>query len=212
MMDATKRSRVNTTICRLTVALGTVALLCSALAGCQNESEPGPKEIEVPAAPGGPSSDAAGAGAVTQEGGEILVDGVRFTLPEGWKRVELDPQTMQFISARIALPSDQASLTLSTVGGGIDANIERWFGQFSGSEPSVEAMTVDGHAAKWVDIRGRFQSGPGMGPGQRDDWMMLGVAIANSPSDFYIKLTGPRAEVVQYIEPLREFVNSAQFE
>lgn len=102
---------------------------------------------------------------------------------------------------------DHAELSVFYFGegaaGGVDANIERWLGQFSqadGSDTAKKAkrseIKVAGMAVSQVETTGTFAGGMGNpGAGPATDYMLLG-AIANGPNGaVFFKLTGPRAAV-----------------
>ncbi len=147
-----------------------------------------------PAAPGTPSAPPpkgpASAGGLTWEGALPLV---RRT-PKSEMR-----------AAEYGLAGDErAELSVFYFGpgaaGGVDANIERWLGQFSqadGSETAKKAKRgerkVSGITVNTVEVTGNF--GGSMGGGGGSDYMLLG-AIASGPSGaVFFKLTGPRPSV-----------------
>jgi len=183
-------------------ALFCVAIMAGCGASSENESEP-----QVPVAPTQAETD------IPEESpdGEssATISGFEFTVPEGWRRVQLDDSQLGFVDAKFEVPAagPDVTITLSTVGGGVDANIARWSGQFGGSEPELEQLDVDGVNVTWVDLNGTFR---GMGGTSRDDWRMLGAAFQGSPNDFYIKITGPAAAVEELRDDARTFVESAR--
>ncbi|MEO1523942.1 MAG: hypothetical protein AAFX06_00825 [Planctomycetota bacterium] len=98
-----------------------------------------------------------------------------------------------------------ARLTMMAAGGGVDPNIKRWKGQFSGGDPKEqksEKIQVDGWDVHIVDCSGSFSErmgGPFAGGKvvQRENWAMLGGIIAQPEGRlFFVKLTGP-AETVK---------------
>ncbi len=106
-------------------------------------------------------------------------------------------------------------LTLTTMGGGVEANLERWVGQFQqspGSRPRRDTLRVDGTSSEWLDVRGTFRSRVGNRPGPHEDWRLLGVAIPMRPRPFLLKLVGPRAAVSDFEDDFRSFVRSAQLD
>ena len=106
-------------------------------------------------------------------------------------------------------------LTLTTMGGGIEANLERWVGQFqldSGDRPRRDTLSVDGEKSQWLDVRGTFRSQVGDRPGPPQDGRLLGVAIPMSRRPFLLKLVGPRAAVSSFEAEFRSFVRSGQLD
>lgn len=147
---------------------------------------------------------------------DTTIDGFTFTVPAGWQEAELSPAQVGIIAASFEVPEagEDVSLTLSTVGGGVQANVDRWIGQFpDGGSPETEMLTVDGMEVTWLELRGTFSGMRGPFAGGADpksDWMMIGVAFEGEPQDFYIKLTGPQAAVEDLEAEFRGFVESAR--
>lgn len=139
--------------------------------------------------------------------------GIRFDVPKGWAE---QPQS-EFYEAKYVIPSGEGdmTLTLTTMGGGIEANLQRWVGQFgqaSGERPRRDTLNVDGTRSEWLDVRGTFRSQVGSRPGPHENWRLLGVAIPMSPRPFLLKLVGPRAAVSSFENQFRGFVRSAQMD
>jgi len=144
-------------------------------------------------------------------------DGIHFTVPGHWQDVDLTPAQLGFIDARFLIPvdDDQLQLTLSSMGGGIDLNVQRWVGQFQlppGDRPNIEKFSIGPTSATWVDLRGTFHSAVSGNGGAKQDWRMLGVAIPRRNRDFYLKLTGPHESVDKVRDELRRFVQSAKMD
>jgi hypothetical protein len=84
-------------------------------------------------------------------------------------------------------------------GGGVDANVQRWSGQFKEKPPARRTrQTVGGVALTRVDIAGTYLN-PGGGMmqsrGEKPDYRLLG-AIVEAPEGFlFFKLVGPTATV-----------------
>jgi hypothetical protein len=153
---------------------------------------------------------AAATGAVSS--GEMQIfDGMKFFVPATWKSLPLSSMQVGIIAAKFGIPkiSDQISLTLSTSGGSVEDNISRWQGQFQGGDPlQQETLTISGEQCTVVRLQGRFS--PGFGRPSEDDWCMTGVIIPMSEQNYYIKLTGPRADVAAAEPEFLEFCRSAR--
>lgn len=87
-------------------------------------------------------------------------------------------------------------------GGGVDANISRWVGQFSPEEgkkldPVVENATVNGTKITRVRVEhGTFSSGmPGGPTTPLADYGLQGAILESAQGDVFIKMTGPAAVV-----------------
>ena len=145
----------------------------------------------------------------------VTIENVKFTVPGHWKQVE--PES-SFISARFMLPTDEqdVQLTVSTAGGGIEANFTRWKGQFQltpGIEPIRQAITLTEGEAHWLDLRGTFTASTGISgstPERETRMIGVGIPLPNDPGHaMYLKLLGPESAVAQLTDEMREFVKSA---
>jgi hypothetical protein len=149
---------------------------------------------------------------------EKTFDGIRFSVPAGWKEVELSGAQQGFIDARFQIPTPHGDVTLtcSSNAGGIETNVRRWVGQFHGPDgkrPAIEEFDVGGKKATWVDLHGEFDAGPMAAPNAGTAPpidRMLGVAIPLGTRDFYLKLTGGDAAVSDVREAFREFARDAR--
>ena len=136
--------------------------------------------------------------------------------PESWEKKE--PRT-RIVEVEYAVPAkeaktDAARLTMMASGGGVQANIDRWYGQFE--QPNnkatkdvakVEKLELSGLPVHVVDITGKFKDQPRgpFGPTVvKENYRMLGAIIeTNNVGTYYVKLYGP-AETVHENE--KEFM------
>lgn len=137
--------------------------------------------------------------------------------PTGWVA---QPPSSSMRVAQYGLPGPAGEATLGIFffgpgqGGGVEANIERWRGQFKqeDGQPAqgrrwtrqVEDIEITG-----VDISGTFSGGMGMGdatpqPGSR----MLGAIAVHRSGAVFFKLTGPAQTVEQWAASFDEFLGS----
>jgi hypothetical protein len=85
-------------------------------------------------------------------------------------------------------------------GGAVQANVERWFAQFTpepgSAPPASRAETVKGVRVTRVSAEGTYGSGmPGQAVTAKRGFALLG-AIAEGPTgNVFLKLTGPRKTV-----------------
>lgn len=221
---------------RVASALFCASAVCCGLAGCGAEERMA-AEVPVPTVPAADSSAGTsgsttgglpaghppvGTAANSNPSGsgrvgpfEFSFRGLLFDVPAGWKEVELTEMQRGFVDARFLIPSgdSEVQLTFSSVGGGVQANIDRWIGQFQlaeGDEPKIETIEVAGVSATWVDIRGTYSSGFGAAASTNENQRMLGAALPLPTGDVYLKLTGPRDVVANIAEDVRKFVVSAR--
>jgi len=168
------------------------------------------------AAPSGKdaSSDDQSARVLHDEPWEKTAGGFRFTIPPGW--IENRPSS-DFIQAEFTIPgpAGDSRLTLSSAGGTVDENIDRWINQFHlapGDAPEIDDLEIDGIAAQFVDVRGTYRGGFGADAGSRAGWRLLGVVIPLGARSYFLKLTGPRQSVAETYEPFRELAKTARLE
>lgn len=87
------------------------------------------------------------------------------------------------------------------IGGGVQANIDRWIGQFQqpdGSDSSAKAKqkkeTINGFQVTTVDLTGTFAGG-GMAMGQQSapktGYRLLGAIVEGPQGEVFFKMTGP---------------------
>lgn len=147
-----------------------------------------------------------------------LADGkLTMTAPASWKKI---PPKSSIVEYEFTAPADAkddaptARITIMGAGGSVDANIERWYGQFeqpdgkSTKEKSKsEVFEVDGQTIHWVDIPGKFKDTMGGGPfagGKtvlRENYRMLGaIIVTKNAGNYFIKMTGDKDVVEKLSE------------
>jgi gluconolactonase len=143
-----------------------------------------------------------------------LIGGIKFQIPADWEEGNANAA----IIAEYRLPggAGAARLTLSTAGGGTEANIERWKQQFhrgsSDPEPKESRITAAGKPGTLIELHGSF-SDMFAGGGSKPNWQLLGVAIPiDSDHNYFVKLTGPQKTVAARQEEFLNFVETARFE
>ena len=84
-------------------------------------------------------------------------------------------------------------------GGTIDANIDRWVGQFEqASAPERGTKDANGMKVTTVSIAGSYlaPSGPMMMPtGKKDNYKLLGAIVEGPQGSVFFKLTGPAKSI-----------------
>lgn len=151
-----------------------------------------------------------------------LADGAfRMQAPESWNSIE--PKS-NMIEVEFKIPmadGDDAEkdgrLTIMAAGGGIDANISRWKGQFSQPDGSsiddkttVQEIEVSGMKTHMVDITGTFAERANMTapPTMRDNYRMLAAIVETGKQQYFIKFYGGAATVEANKENFEEFIKS----
>ncbi|MEW6755778.1 MAG: hypothetical protein AB1505_33085 [Candidatus Latescibacterota bacterium] len=218
--------------------IGACAALALWLAGCsQNASDKSaeealrekgltPQSASRPATglpPGHPPTGGPAGRSAAAPGGGAL-PGLTATVPEGW-RSQAPTSSMrvaEYVLPGTASGAPDATLAVfyfgSAQGGSVEANIERWYGQFTqpGGGSTREKSrrweeTVQGMPVTLVDISGTFDGGGmGMGApaGPQENYRMLGAIVAGPQGSVFCKLTGPAATVARWEESFAQYVRS----
>lgn len=134
---------------------------------------------------------------------------LRIQLPSDWVEVERTPIQRTVLLAKYEITGTKIEVRVSNTGGGIDGNFDRWKGQFTGGSSSEESVGYSDRDARVLMVTGDFH--PGFGRPDEPDSMLLGAALSSSPDDYYIKLTGPRAEVAKVVDQFKATIKTASF-
>lgn len=143
-------------------------------------------------------------------GGKLLM-----IAPSNWEKVQPKSGIVQHeFRAPKEAKEDAARITIMQASGGIDANIDRWVGQFEGVEKKdakIEKKEVAGSKIHIVDISGTFKDSMGGGPfapgpvKKRENYRMLGVIIETKDAGTtFIKMTGEQPIVEQLSEGFKK--------
>jgi hypothetical protein len=177
------------------------------LSGCSQASTPDAST----GATGAPKGDSR-----NDSEGQVELDAIRLTAPAQWTRTT---PSSSFITAEFALPraegdNEDGRLTISTVGGTLAANIDRWKGQFDPQPQQVSLEEIDAGGMKItiVDLFGDFndQRGP-FGPAtKRLSYRMIAAVIPLEGQLYFIKATGPQKTIADQADSIHEFIRSAR--
>jgi hypothetical protein len=152
---------------------------------------------------------------------EVELGEVRLTAPKTWVRKA--PRS-EVIAAEFTLPraaGDDADgrLTVSSVGGSLQENLDRWRRQF-GEKPdkeSQEKLEVAGVQVTVLDVSGTFRDpmaggfhGPGgsMAATEHPGYRMLGAVLELGGRLYFVKSYGPATTMAARAEEFRAFVRS----
>jgi hypothetical protein len=161
--------------------------------------------------------------------GQAVADQAAFTIADGgfslaapadWKRV---PPKSRIVETEFQIPGagDAAAgrLTVMGAGGTVEANIERWCGQFSQPDGSdtkdkttTKKLTLAGCTVTMVDIPGTYKDMPGGPfaggqPVERPDYRMLAAIIETPESgNYFLKFYGPAALVAKHADGFRTMI------
>ncbi len=202
------------------------------LLGCGEGPKPA-VDIPVAKAPALEASNESKPRSTDSKPRDVTVAGVKYTVPADW---EEQPRKSDYVLGEFSIPGPggPARLTLSSAGGGIEANVERWRGQFNRGPkdpaPKESEITFDGKPGTLVELAGTYSDMFGGGSPSKG-WQMLGVAAPLGPKDYFVKLadpvstvpqrrdeflfvklTGPAATVTPRRDEFLKFVESAKME
>ncbi len=138
---------------------------------------------------------------------------LKVNAPGPWTTVQ--PKS-SMIQAEFALPKVEGDesdgrLTVMMAGGSIDANVQRWRGQFEELEDKpVEEIDVSGTKVTLVDFGGTFNERRGMmGPvTKRPDYRMLAAIVVMPNGSLFVKAYGPKNTMALHAKDFRAFVES----
>ena len=140
---------------------------------------------------------------------QVTVGSFVFTRPEAWGWVV--PASLMR-KAQLSVPGVDGSAPGEVVffhfgagqGGSVQANVDRWFKQFSDGSTDARTERVGNTKVTFVRASGTFSSGmPGGPTTPLKDYAMRGAILESPAGDVYVKMTGPQV-VVKLAEPAFE--------
>ncbi|MEX2115152.1 MAG: hypothetical protein WD845_18305 [Pirellulales bacterium] len=149
-------------------------------------------------------------------GGPVALAAITLTAPAGWQQMQ---PSSSFVAAEFALPraeGDDADgrLTISTAGGTVEANIDRWKGQFGAQvkQAPQEEIDVAGMKVTLVDLSGDFndQRGPFAPAVERPGYRMIAAIVPVEGQLHFIKATGPEKTIASHADKIHEFIRSVK--
>ena len=182
-----------------------VAVLGVLLAACSKPSEPATTTASTPTATPTPTANTTATAtaaanpsvtATTAPAGDLAWD-----VPAKWTTAA-SASTMRKATYKIAKTagdSDDPEMSVMQAGGGLDANIDRWAGQFGGTKDVKRTKVKIGNFdVTVVEIKGTF-AGSGMpgapASGPKDHWALLVAIVEGVEPPYFFKLTGPEKSV-----------------
>ena len=145
--------------------------------------------------------------------------GLSWKPPAEWT-VEPSGSSMRVVTYRVPATAGDAEAGEVAVfffgagqGGSVDANVERWYGQFTpeagSAKPTRSEQTVNGTRVTRVSTEGAYSTGMPGGPGTSKTAFALLGAIAEGPGgNVFFKLTGPRKTVQKAASKFDALVHS----
>jgi hypothetical protein len=123
--------------------------------------------------------------------------GVKWTAPSRWESKPAGGMraATYMIPAASGDSEGAECAVFKNIGGGVQANIDRWIGQFekTDAKPVQKKETINGFAVTTVDASGPFKGGgPMMGQaaGTKPGYRLLGAIVETPQGEVFFKLTG----------------------
>lgn len=146
---------------------------------------------------------------------KITVGEFTFTIVEPWKEAQ---NTGMMSKATIEHPAKEGAAIKalfyhfgSGQGGSVEANINRWIGQFEGTpEVQREEKNIDGTQVVFLTATGTYLDGPPFGGAKtpRPNYQMLAAIVVGKDAPVFIKLTAPKAEAEAIQESFKKLTLS----
>lgn len=201
--------------------LGLLGLLVSSslLAGCDRKTEPAP-QLEKPALPEAksppastPPSSASPEVSPQSTEGEVV-----WEVPESWK--EMPARMMRKATYQAEGKAGPAEIGVfyfgQGQGGSVEANIDRWIGQFSGvADGATQRSEEEINGMKRYNVlieKGTFSGGmpgmPGASTAEQKDWALHASIVKTPQGDYYFKMIGPAATVAEQKQNFQVLLSS----
>jgi hypothetical protein len=149
---------------------------------------------------------------------------LEFKAPAAWTKKTPKVRIIEVEYEAPAAKGDElpGRFTVMGAGGTVEANVDRWIGQFdqpdggdTKNKAKIEKLKVSGQDVHWVDLSGTYKDSPGPFAGGkpvlRENYRML-AAIVQTKKDgnYFLKLYGPKATIAENEKAFRELVDSMQ--
>lgn len=139
---------------------------------------------------------------------EIKLGKLATEAPKDWKQ---EQPRVRIIAYEFSVPAEgddekDGRFTVMAAGGSLDANIDRWVGQFTQPDggstkdrTKTEQIKVGGNDVHVVDISGTYkdQAGPFAPAVSRANYRMLAAIVVTPEANFFLKFYGPQKTVAK---------------
>ncbi len=196
-----------------------VGIAAAVLVGCSKKEESAP-------APGAEDSlKPASAHDSTRGAAPAMTGGLKFTAPSGWisEKPSNNMRQAQYRLPRVEGDTEDAEMVVYYFqggGGGVQANIDRWIGQFTKADGSpvgdlakTSRKTVNGIQVSLVDVSGTYSgamSPMGGSSEPKTNYRMLGAVAEAASGPWFFKLTGPVKTVTKWQSSFDSFIDTIQ--
>jgi len=155
----------------------------------------------------------------TTQAEKFSAGGISFEGPKGWlsQKPSSSMRKAQFVVK--GRDGKTAEIVFFHFGpgaaGGVQANVQRWLGQFKEPADELKAKisdeTIDGTKVTYVTAEGTFMKGPPFGGNKvaMPNSGLLGAIVGGKQGAVFIKTTGPKAIVKSAEKDLKAMVTKA---
>lgn len=150
-----------------------------------------------------------------EDGGKVEAGGLTFTFSAPWKMSDT-PGMMRVATLLATVEGAEKPLEASFYffpggGGGVQANVDRWLGQFATkTDSTTDELDAGGHKITIVSASGTYNDGPPMGAKTpKENYSLLGAIVPTADSNVFIKLTGPKDAVAKLADGFKKMASSA---
>ncbi|MGY8639701.1 MAG: hypothetical protein ACKVJU_01260 [Verrucomicrobiales bacterium] len=131
----------------------------------------------------------------------VTASGLTFTFGKPWQKMK-PASSMRAGQLKYDNEGDLADVEavffhFGPNSGSVDANLQRWKGQFQGEvESKTEEKDHNGTKVTYFTATGTFMDGGfGQAKTAKDDWIMLAAIVPGTDGVVFIKFVGPKAAV-----------------
>ena len=147
-----------------------------------------------------------------------------FTKPQTWtdRPAASSMRVAEFVVPKAAGDAEDGELIVYYFGGGggnVQANIDRWIGQFKpdpgAKTHETESITINGLKITTVAVQGTYiaEVRPGSTERHNKPGFSMRAAVVETPKGpYFIKLTGPTATIQQARTAFDQFLKSLRFQ
>jgi hypothetical protein len=132
---------------------------------------------------------------------QFSVGNFAFDRPEGWTWIA---PSSPMRKAQLSIPGSQGDAAADITffhfgagqGGGVQANVRRWFGQFQDGTTDTRNEKFGQIPVTLVSASGTFSSGmPGGPTTAKPGYALRGAILESAGGDVFVKMTGPESTV-----------------
>lgn len=147
---------------------------------------------------------------------------MQLTAPATWQQ---KPPQSAIVEHEFAVPAAEGDktdgrLTIMSASGGVEANVARWYGQFTQPDggstrdrAKLSQSKIAGQDVHLVDLAGTYkdQRGPAAPAVERPNYRMLAAIItAKGGGDYFVKFYGPQRTVAENEKAFKSFIDSLE--